>query len=72
VHWQVSLTEVEYVGPSGEGDIRTVVDREQLAVPLAGIGEHLERSKLISRLEALLTQLNDVDSTSQCSVEELL
>jgi hypothetical protein len=72
VHWQVALTKVQYVGPGGEGDVRPVVDREQLAVPLTGIGEHLERRQLIYSLKVFLTQLDDVYSTGQYSVEELL
>ena len=36
-HRQVVLPQVEHVGPGGQRDVRAVVHREQLAVPLRGL-----------------------------------
>ena len=63
---------MQYVGSRGERDVRAVVDRQQLAVPLAGVREHLQRGQFVRSLHLLLAELHDVHATGQCGVQELL
>ncbi len=68
---KVALTEVQDVGADGVGHVGTVVDREELAVPGAGVGEDFQVVQLLGRLHALVAQLHDVDATGQHGVQEL-
>ncbi|CAM5477504.1 hypothetical protein SPURM210S_01116 [Streptomyces purpurascens] len=70
-HREVALAEVQHVGAGGVGDVRPVVDREQLAVPSTGVGEDGQPLQLLARLHALVPQLHDVDPTGQHGIEEL-
>ena len=67
---QVSLAHVQHVGARGEGDVGSVVDREQRSAPVAGRAEHLEEGELFPRLQALLPKLDDVDAALENGVEE--
>ena len=76
---EVVLPEVQHVGAGGPGDVGPVVDRQQRAVAARGVGEHLERSELVARLQrselllarrALVAQLDDVDPAGQRRVGE--
>ena len=72
MHRQIPLAQMQYVGSRGESDVRPVVDRQQLAVPLAGVREHLKGRQLVRSLHLLLAQLHDVHATGQCGIQELL
>lgn len=67
---QVSLAEVEHVGPDGVGDIGPVVHCEQFAVAPAGVGEDRQVFELLGRLHALVAQLDDVHPGGEHGVEE--
>ena len=69
--WQVVLTEVQDGGAGGAGDVGPIVDCEQLAVALGGLGEHLEQAQLVGGLETLFTQLDDVDSGIENGVQKI-
>ena len=71
MHRQVPLAQMQYVGSRRESDVRPVVDRQQLAVPLAGVREHLQRGQLVRGLHLLLAELHDVHATGQCGIQEL-
>ncbi len=70
-HREVALAEVQHVGAGGVGDVRPVVDRQESAVPGAGVGEDLEVLQLLGGLHALVPQLHDVDPAGQDRVQEL-
>src|SRR5215468_9255174 len=53
-------------------DVRAVVDREQLAVPFCGGREGFQKAQLVPCLEALLPQLDDVDTTGEDRVEKVI
>src|SRR3954462_2574582 len=68
---QVALADVQHTGARRVGDVGPVVDREELAVPRAGVGEDLEVFQFLGRLHALVAQLHDVDAPGQDRVQEL-
>jgi hypothetical protein len=62
---------VQHVGAYGVRDVRAVVDRQERAVPPAGGAEHREVLQLLPCFEALLAELDDVDTAAQRGVEEV-
>jgi hypothetical protein len=70
-HRKVVLPQVEHVWMGGVGEVGPVVDRQQPAVPVAGVTEDLEQRELFARLESLLPQLDDVHARGEDRVEEV-
>ena len=77
---QIALTQVQHVGSGGAGDVGTVVDREQGAVPAGRVGQDLAGRQLVAGLEraeplltgrTLVAQLDDVHPAGQCGLGEL-
>ena len=71
---------MKHVGTRGPCDVGSVVDGEQCAVPVSGVGEDFQGSQFADRLQrpealfarrTLVTQLHDVDAACQSGVDEL-
>src|SRR5438105_15733474 len=61
-HGQIVLPKMQDVSSNSKCDVGAVVDRQQPAVPTAGIGKLLQQRDLLPRLQVLFAQLDDVDA----------
>ena len=59
------------VSSNSKCDVGAVVDRQQPAVPTAGIGRLLQQRDLLPRLQVLFAQLDDVDALGKYRVQKL-
>ncbi|MPN13279.1 hypothetical protein SDC9_160600 [bioreactor metagenome] len=69
---EVALSDVEHVGADEQCDVGPVVHREQPVVLGGDPAEQLQGRDLVTRLEALVPQLDDVHPTVVGSVQERL
>ncbi|GAA2879919.1 hypothetical protein GCM10010517_42370 [Streptosporangium fragile] len=62
---------MEHVGADRVRDVRPVVHGQELAVPVARLAEDGQQLQLLTRLQALLSQLDDVDPARESGVQEV-
>ena len=62
---------MQHIGTGDRRKIGAIVDREQLAVSPARVGDNFQGRQLVNGVEALVSELHDVDPIGEHRVQKL-